>query len=162
MPHYMIYHSHPLDSAQQQAIANGITDLHCELFSAPSAFVNISFLPPPTTFVARSPTRSNFIHAHLRPRGPSFTPQLHSLLQGIKALWHEVVGGTGEGRIDDAKGLHNVFLFEDLVAGMEQGFVLPKAGEEGTWKGTNWEAFEGRRGRGDESVGRLMEELGGK
>ncbi|KAH7089261.1 hypothetical protein FB567DRAFT_328829 [Paraphoma chrysanthemicola] len=162
MPHYMIYHSHPLDSAQQQAIANGITDLHCKLFSAPSAFVNISFLPAPKTYVARSPSATNFIHAHLRPRGPAFTPQLHSLLHGIKALWHEVVGGTGEGRIDDTRGLHNVFLFEDLSAGMEQGFVLPKAGEEEAWKESNWGDFVARREKGDESVGRLMEELGGK
>jgi hypothetical protein len=45
---------------------------------------------------------------------------------------------------------------------MEQGFVLPKAGEEGGWKVENWGAFEERREAGDESVGRLMEELGGK
>ncbi|KAF2032490.1 hypothetical protein EK21DRAFT_60772 [Setomelanomma holmii] len=179
MPHYLVYHSCDLSSSQYQAFATEITRLHCELFSAPSAFVNITFhpnplptphappqpTPPPqsTTFVAARPVRTNYIHAHLRPRGPANAPKLRTLVETIMQIWStHVQNGKGEGRLDDPKGLHNVFIFEDLAAGAEQGFVLPVAGEEGEWAERNMDEFRRRAQSGDESVARLMEEGGGR
>lgn len=66
----------------------------------------------------------------------------------------------GEGRLDDPLALHNVFLFEDIVAGAEQGFVLPQAGKDGEWAKENMGEFERRAGEGDESMQRLVEKYG--
>jgi hypothetical protein len=134
--------------------------------SAPSSFVNITYHSTSssssyaTTFVAAQPCPTNYIHAHLRPRGPSFAPQLRTLVTTIMALWAEHIShGKPEGRLDDAKGLHNVFIFEDLAAGAEQGIVLPKAGEEEGWARENWEEMERRSKEGDEGMERLMADL---
>jgi hypothetical protein len=78
-------------------------------------------------------------------------------------LWAEHISkGNSEGRLDDAKGLHNVFIFEDLAAGVEQGIVVPKAGEEEGWARENWAEFERRAKEGDEGMEVLMKEVGGK
>lgn len=58
--------------------------------------------------------------------------------------------------------LHNVFIFEDLAAGVEQGFLLPQAGQEEEWVKDNMEEFEKRAAEGDENVKRLMEEMKAK
>ncbi|KAH7394908.1 hypothetical protein DE146DRAFT_615146 [Phaeosphaeria sp. MPI-PUGE-AT-0046c] len=158
----MIYHSCPISPSQSHALAQGITSLHSTLFSAPSSFVNISFLSSPSsTYVSSNPVATNFLHAHLRPRGPANAPRLQTLVTTIMKLWAEHVAQdeTSEGRLDDPRGLHNVFVFEDLVAGAEQGFVLPKAGEEEVWVKDNWEKFERRAKEGDEAVGKMMEEI---
>jgi hypothetical protein len=76
------------------------------------------------------------------------------------ALWAEHIShGKPEGRLDDAKGLHSVFIFEDLAAGAEQGIVLPKAGEEGKWAEENWGEMVRRAEEGDSGMERLMEGL---
>lgn len=68
----------------------------------------------------------------------------------------------GEGRLDDERALHNVFLMEDIVAGSEQGFELPAAGEDEGWAKKNMEAFEERARDGDEGLRRLVEEYKGR
>lgn len=70
--------------------------------------------------------------------------------------------GEGEGRLDDARALHNVFLMEDIVAGAEQGFLLPVAGMDGEWARENMKAFEKRAGEGDESMKELVGEFKSK
>lgn len=153
---------------------------HEHTVSAPSAFVNITFHPNPTssptmfTFVGGHAHATNFIHAHLRPRGPANAPKLRALVETIMKLWDaHVVPSNGdddtvthsrvtEGRLDDARALHNVFVFEDLIAGAEQGFVLPQAGRDEEWMRGNMAAFEKRKGDGDQSIKRLMEEMHAK
>jgi hypothetical protein len=72
-------------------------------------------------------------------------------------IWNELVQ-KGEGRLDDPMALHNVFIFEDLAAGAEQGFLLPLAGQDGGWVRDNMRAFEKRAKDGDESMKRLLVE----
>jgi hypothetical protein len=79
------------------------------------------------------------------------------------SLWDaQLNSGPTEGRLDNPRALHNVFIFEALVAGSEQGFLLPMAGEDGKWAEENMGEFEARAARGDESMGRLVEEMKGK
>jgi hypothetical protein len=141
--------------------------------SAPSAFVNITFHPTAShitaSFVAARPAQTNFIHAHLRPRGPENDQKRKTLVTTIMNLWDAHINnapgatlnaeGSSEGRLDNPRALHNVFVFEALVAGSEQGFLIPMAGEDGKWGEENMKAFEDRAGRGDESMGRLVEEM---
>jgi hypothetical protein len=69
---------------------------------------------------------------------------------------------NGDGRLDDERALHNVFLMEDIVAGAEQGFVLPKAGDDGNWTKENMAEFERRAADGDESMRVLVGEVKAK
>jgi hypothetical protein len=197
MPLYQIHHSCSLSSAQQQAIASGITNLHCSTFSAPSAFVNITFHPTstisPQIYVGGTPQRTNYILGHLRPR-PNNAEKLNHVVKAIMSIWNEharpvdrllvqtklgqttvnllekakeVTGvgyrpKSGDGRLDDERALHNVFLFEDLAAGAEQGFVLPVAGEDGEWAKENMAEFARRAADGDESMKKLVQEYKAK
>ena len=43
MPFYDVQHTHPLSAKQKDDIAEAITSLHTELFSAPKLFVNVAF-----------------------------------------------------------------------------------------------------------------------
>ena len=76
--------------------------------------------------------------------------------------------GTGckrkksDGRLDDVRALHNLFLMEDIVAGAEQGFVLPIAGSDEQWARKHMAEFEKRMEDGDESMGVLLREYKSK
>jgi phenylpyruvate tautomerase PptA (4-oxalocrotonate tautomerase family) len=184
MPLYEIHHSCPLSTAQQQALATGITTLHCTTFSAPSAFVNITFHPTsvlsPQIYVGGVPQRTNYILGHLRPRPNNAAKQAH-IVTTLTSLWNEharplnsVLGQVGEkvglgykaksgdGRLDDERALHNVFIMEDIVAGAEQGFALPVAGRDGEWASANMAEFERRAADGDESMRSLVREYKAK
>lgn len=62
------------------------------------------------------------------------------------------------GRLDDPRGLHNVFIMEDITAGAEQGFILPIAGQDGKWVEENLARFQQRAQDGDESMRTLIDE----
>lgn len=173
MPHYEIHHSCGLSQHQRGAIAAAITTLHCTLFSAPSAFVNISFHAnktsnedgaAPSIYVGGKPVWTNYVHAHLRPRGPDNRAKLNTLVEEIMSIWDKQVrsghqGGKQQGRLDDAVGLHNVFIMEDIAAGAEQGFLLPIAGQDGKWVEQNMAHFEQRAQDGDQSMKALIDEV---
>ncbi|KAF3003507.1 hypothetical protein E8E13_004904 [Curvularia kusanoi] len=194
MPLYQIHHSAPLTPSQQTLLAQGITSLHCSTFSAPSAFVNMTFhynppvstpssTPTTTIYVGGTPHRTNYILGHLRPRRNN-AEKLAAVVRGITALWNEHVRSSisastytpkdssahldnkahldATARLDDPLALHNVFLMEDIVAGAEQGFLLPPAGRDLEWARENMGAFEGRAREGDESMGVLVREYKGK
>ncbi|KAF1924269.1 uncharacterized protein M421DRAFT_73052 [Didymella exigua CBS 183.55] len=184
MPLYEIHHSCPLTTSQQHALATAITTLHCTTFSAPSAFVNTAFHGPspasPRIYVGGTPQRTNYILGHLRPRPDNAAKQAH-VVSALTRLWNELarpVDGVlgrvgeelgagctpkrGEGRLDDERALHNVFLMEDIVAGAEQGFALPVAGKDGEWAESNMREFERRAGDGDESMRGLVREYEAK
>lgn len=176
MPLYAIHHTAPLTPYQKQSLASSITSLHCTTFSAPSAFVNITFHPAPAdaaVFVGGSEVKTNYILGHLRPR-PNNGEKLSHVVREMTRIWNEAVRDVqdgsgsgyvrkeGDGRLDDERALHNVFLMEDIVAGAEQGFELPVAGQDEGWARENMEAFEKRAKDGDEGMRRLVEEYKAK
>jgi hypothetical protein len=180
MPLYEIHHSHPLTPTQHRALASSITALHCTTFSAPSLFVNVVFYPSTTfTTVGGNPVQTNYIIGHLRPRGPENRQKLATVVAELTRIWNAHVrleGGSvldripgvgyvpkkGEGRLDDARALHNVFMMEDIVAGSEQGFALPVAGQDGSWIEKNMPEFQRRAEDGDESMRALIAEVRSK
>jgi hypothetical protein len=180
MPLYEIHHSHPLTSVQHRALATSITALHCSTFSAPSLFVNVVFLPSSTHFVGGAAAQPNYIIGHLRPRGPENGAKLATIVAELTRIWNAHVrleGGSsvldripgvgytpkkGDGRLDDARALHGVFLMEDIAAGAEQGFALPVAGQDGTWVRENMAEFRRRAEDGDEGMRALIEEVKSK
>jgi phenylpyruvate tautomerase PptA (4-oxalocrotonate tautomerase family) len=173
MPLYEIHHSHPLTAAQHTALATEITNLHCTTFAAPALFVNIVFRPSTAyTTVGGQPARTNYIVGHLRPRGADNAPKLTAVVAGLTGIWNahvrredgvlDRIPGVGyapkrgDGRLDDPRALHNVFLMEDIAAGAEQGFMLPLAGRESAWVQENMARFRERAENGDESMRALV------
>ncbi|KAF2129455.1 hypothetical protein P153DRAFT_366848 [Dothidotthia symphoricarpi CBS 119687] len=128
---------------------------------------------------------TNYIIGHVRPRGPENRHKLDTLVQEIMRIWNEearplleesssrreieeanedkkrVAHGSKErlGRLDDERALHNVFIMEDIVAGAEQGFTLPLAGQDAKWIEENLAEFEQRAAAGDESMKALVSEI---
>ena len=66
---------------------------------------------------------------------------------------------THPGSITDPKALHSVFLYEDIAAGAEQGFVLPVAGNDAQWARDHLDAFQERAAGGDEGMRALVEDV---
>jgi hypothetical protein len=142
-------------------------------------FVNVVFYPSNTyTTVGGNQVRTNYIVGHLRPRGPENRHKLATVVTEITRIWNTHVrqesgvldklpgvGYTpkqGDGRLDDARALHNVFLMEDIAAGAEQGFALPLAGQDGSWIQENMAEFRRRAEDGDESMKALIGEMKSK
>ncbi|KAF1362865.1 hypothetical protein EJ07DRAFT_105836 [Lizonia empirigonia] len=172
MPLYEIHHSCALSPSQRAALARAITTLHCTTFSAPSIFVNVTFHPTSgqTIFVGGALQCTNYILGHLRPRPNNAANRTH-VVATLTQIWNEharplesALGSTapGNGRLDDERALHNVFLIEDIVAGAEQGFMLPVAGQDAEWAKENMGEFERRAGEGDESMRVLVQEYKAK
>lgn len=95
---------------------------------------------------------------HLRPRGQDNRPKLLALVARFTAVWNETLRPEAPGRLDDGRALHNVFIMEDIVAGTEQGFVLPVAGNDAKWLEENRGEIERRAGEGDAAMKVLLEE----
>lgn len=55
--------------------------------------------------------------------------------------------------------LHNVFIMEDISAGYEQGFILPKGGEDAQWINEKKEEFKKRATAGDKDMVALVKEI---
>ncbi len=55
--------------------------------------------------------------------------------------------------------LDTVFVMGAIVAGFEQGLMVPEAGEDGRWMRENMGEFERRAGEGDEGMKSLVEEI---
>ncbi|KAJ4301589.1 hypothetical protein N0V90_003682 [Kalmusia sp. IMI 367209] len=188
MPLYEVFHTYSLSSKQKEQIAKGITDIHCTTFAAPSIFVNVVFheynsawqgraytktlfvggkkysSPGPrfpldaSTHVAHQQEATNYVTAHLRPR-PDNRDKLIHITNSLMTVWNEYVKPRKPGSINDSKALHTIFLFEDIAAGAEQGFVLPLGGKDDDWAAENMEEFERRAGEGDDGMKELVREI---
>jgi hypothetical protein len=93
MPLYEFSHTVSLSSAQQDTLAQGVTKIHTELFSAPSLFVNVRFTPASSFvgYVGGKKSSVNSVTGHVR-HGPSRTPEMYEELMGkISGLWGDVV-----------------------------------------------------------------------
>lgn len=167
MPYYQIHTSIFISPAQLDEFAARLTVLHCSTFSAPSIFVNISFLNDnihkTVNYVGgKRQEQQNYIIGHIRPRPASARSKVQDLVKGIMTLWDEMMRPgerSASGRLDDEKALHNVFIMEDITAGAEQGFILPIAGQDAVWMEENRAEFERRASHGDESMQTLLTEI---
>lgn len=138
------------------------------------------------TYVGGKRHETNYIIAHIRPRRPENKEKLNILVQEIVKVWNKyartVIKDPGQefhrrttrakdqrkfetadlnapGRLDDLRALHNCFVMQDIDAGIEQGFILPTAGQDGQWLEDNMEVFRTRAADGDQSMQGLLEEI---
>jgi hypothetical protein len=76
------------------------------------------------------------IIAHVRP-GPSRPRSAYDkLCEWLKGVWAKVI-------FDQKEKLDIIFIMGDIVAGYEQGFMLPEAGTMGSGSRRIWRSLRG-------------------
>lgn len=95
---------------------------------------------------------TNNIIAHVRP-GPSRPRSSYdTLCELVKGVWAKAIS-------DQKEKLDTIFIMGDIVAGFEQGFMLPEAGDDRKWIKENMEEFERRAQCGDVTMMEMVEEI---
>ena len=117
-----------IDQAQKEALARGITDLHCRLTGAPRYFVHVVFgdLEAGDAWCGGEASAFSFIRAGHRAGRPAELKQ--QLLTELAELWHSVV--------PEARREHLMITLTETGAGnvMEGGMVLPEPKDDAEWK----------------------------
>jgi len=152
MPLYLFSHAEDLSSEQKDRLAQKITKIHTELFTAPSLFVNVRFSPASQYdgYVGGKRSTVNTVQGHVR-HGPSRTPAMYEeLTAAIGKLWKEEVPNSPDVRI---------FIMGDIVAGYEHGVSLPPAGGDKAWLKKNLPYFEKQAASGNVEMKDLVEEI---
>jgi phenylpyruvate tautomerase PptA (4-oxalocrotonate tautomerase family) len=93
MPLYIVSNVTPLTAAQQDALAQALTDIHTATFTTPALFVNVRFTPASqhVGYVGGKKVQTNSITAHVR-HGPSRGKELYNqLVKKIAAVWGDIV-----------------------------------------------------------------------
>ncbi|GFN17071.1 RING/Ubox like zinc-binding domain family protein [Aspergillus tubingensis] len=159
MPLYEIEHSIPLDKSQRDELAQAITHIHTRKFATPSLFVNIRFIDANSqhNYVAGKERAINRIMAYVRAGGTRTTADFDDLSQRVSDAWGKVVNKNGEDSKE--RQLNAVFVLGAITTGTENGFLLPRAGEDASWLKANAPKFEELAKQGDGDFSELVEDL---
>ncbi|RAK72266.1 uncharacterized protein BO72DRAFT_452816 [Aspergillus fijiensis CBS 313.89] len=162
MPLYEIEHSIPLDKPQRDALAQAITHIHTRQFTTPTLFVNIKFVDARTqhNYVAGRERSINRIIAYVRTGGSRTHADFEETSLRIAQAWDQIVNAGG--KFGKERELSRVFVMGAIVAGLEHGVLLPRAGEDGKWLAQNTERFQELAEQGDEDFRELVEEIKGR
>ncbi|KAJ4394660.1 hypothetical protein N0V93_003879 [Gnomoniopsis smithogilvyi] len=152
MPYYVIAHAGPLTAQHRDALAATITKIHTTLFTTPSLFVNVKFedVSAASYYVGGRRAQVNTIHANVRTGSSRPRSAYDELCRQLRAAWEEL--------LPSSTPLHAVFVHGSLVAGEEQGFLRPEAGNDAEWVRVNMPEFEKRAAAGNEDMKLLVEE----
>ena len=125
--------------------------MHCLLLiidfsSVPRLFVNVHFtdISDRTTYVGGKRRPANYINARVR-LGNRTSEEFQQLTRSLEEAWEKVVIRPLEN--DERKReyqLQTVIVVPTNHVGLEVGFELPTAGNDGQWLKTHFEEF-GRR-----------------
>lgn len=75
----------------------------------------------------------------------------------MRQAWDKAVNNGQPGRGD--KELRGTFIFADLTAVLEAGFILPEAGNDKKWIMENKPSFEKLAAEGEEDWKRVLDEF---
>lgn len=92
----------------------------------------------------------NTIHANVRTGSSRPRSAYDELCRNLRTAWEKI--------LPPSTLLHAVFVHGSLVAGEEQGFLRPEAGNDSEWVRVNMPEFEKRAVAGNESMKLLVEE----
>ena len=103
---------------------------------------------------------ANHIRANVRA-GPTRTQaDWEELCKAIEAAWYEIVPlPRAKGTPEPDTTLRSLVILGGIEAGIEAGFMLPKAGSDVQWLHENWEAFNEKAAAGDEEFREMVEEV---
>jgi len=163
MPIYKIEYSFPFTQHQKNAFAEKLTYLHSTEFLTPSLFVNVVYSrnePGSDFFLAGKPvgeTSLNRIIGTVRV-GPKRTKERwDKFALRVQEAWYEVVNGPKEaGSANGANGVNgheiskeekkarklHIIGFVPVIAGLENGVILPSPDNEATWLIDNMDYFK--------------------
>jgi phenylpyruvate tautomerase PptA (4-oxalocrotonate tautomerase family) len=164
MPLYAVEHACPLSLSQKDELALALTHIHSNKFTTPKNFVNVSFtdVSKAETYIGGHRATGNHIRAHVRA-GPSRTQEdWNELCKEVEAAWYNICGTPlpqQKGRAYPDTTLRSVIVMGGIIAGLEAGFVLPVAGGDVEWLGSNWEEFNRRADNGDEEMKGMVKEI---
>ncbi|KAK3174054.1 hypothetical protein OEA41_001298 [Lepraria neglecta] len=142
MPLYEVEHITPLSVSQKHSLAKDITQIHSQLFTTPSLFVN---------------RQANSILAHVRPGGGRSTADFNKLCTSVTEAWEKIVNPHKK-KSEDLE-LRAIFVLGTIIAGSEAGFELPPAGKDKMWLKENVTAFKAKADEGDEDFQDMLEEM---
>jgi hypothetical protein len=92
MPLYLISHAVSLTPSQKDLLAKYITQIHTNLFTTPSLFVNVRFAPSDqhVGYVGGKKVQTNSISAHVR-HGPARGKEMYDkLVRNIAEVWEKI------------------------------------------------------------------------
>ncbi|RDH36214.1 hypothetical protein BDQ94DRAFT_167833 [Aspergillus welwitschiae] len=95
--------------------------------------------------------------AYVRAGGTRTTADFDELAQRVSEAWDRVIR-NGEPVLEERK-LNAVFVLGGITTGMENGFLLPRAGEDASWLRSNAPKFEELATQGDADFIELVEEM---
>ncbi|PYH75293.1 uncharacterized protein BO88DRAFT_400850 [Aspergillus vadensis CBS 113365] len=95
--------------------------------------------------------------AYVRAGGTRTTADFDELAQSVSEAWGKVVNKNGEASKE--KQLNAVFVLGAITTGTENGFLLPRAGEDAIWLKNNAPKFEELAKQGDSDFADLVEEM---
>ncbi|KAL4778643.1 hypothetical protein BJX76DRAFT_128293 [Aspergillus varians] len=157
MPLYEVHHCTPLDKSQRDNLAEAITHIHTRKFVTPGLFVNVRFVDVSAehNYIAGKERAINRILAYVRTGGSRTTANFDDLAQQVQDAWDRIMVP----RASTERQLNRVFVMGAITTGVENGFLLPRAGRDVEWLQANYAKFEELAQQGDGDFVGLVEEL---
>jgi phenylpyruvate tautomerase PptA (4-oxalocrotonate tautomerase family) len=115
-----------LSADHRSALAEAITEIHCDVTGAPRGFVNVLFVEydPATYFTAGKPNKCSVIGASIRAGRDRETRA--RLLTELSQAWVSITG-------QDPRSILIALNDVDPTSIMEAGLIMPAPGEEAEW-----------------------------
>jgi phenylpyruvate tautomerase PptA (4-oxalocrotonate tautomerase family) len=163
MPFYEVFHCCPLSISQQDELAEAITNIHANKFSALKNFVNVAFkdIAEAPRYIAGKRQPTNQIFAYVRT-GPTRTQDdWNDLIRQLEKAWYDIAGTPlpqAKGRPEPHTSLRGVIVLGGLVAAMEAGFLIPSAGGDAHWVKENYNAFKAKADAGEQEFVDLIKD----
>ncbi|KAL4809869.1 hypothetical protein BDV18DRAFT_129775 [Aspergillus unguis] len=157
MPLYEIHHSTPLSGPQRDALAQSITYTHTRKFTVPSLFVNVRFIDTSQekNYIGGKEQAINRIVCYVRAGGTRTADDFNDLALKLQDIWDKTVNSERS----KEKALNRVFVMGAITAGVENGFLLPKASEDVDWLQQNYPKFQELAAAGDNDFVGLVNEF---
>ena len=158
MPNYTVSHQFDINEEERTAIAQAITQVHGSMFSVPVLFVNVTFQPT-SQYISysggkRAPNTINTVTAYVRnvsrPR-----EEYVELCHRIEEEWKNAIGPNA----GKEKQLTSIFVQGTIVAGWEQGVMIPESGHDRDWLRQHFADFQRRAENGEEEMKELIEDI---
>jgi phenylpyruvate tautomerase PptA (4-oxalocrotonate tautomerase family) len=123
-----------LSAVNRSALAEAITEIHCNVTGAPRGFVNVLFVEydADNFFTAGKPNRCSVIGAGIRAGRDRETRA--RLLTELSRAWVSITG-------QDPRSILIALNDVDPTSIMEAGLIMPAPGEEAEWLQRNQEVL---------------------
>jgi len=162
MPVYVVSHQFELTENQRSTLAQAITRIHSTIFTTPSLFVNVHFRPTDQfiAYVGGKKRTTNSITGIVRHNNSRTQQQYALLCNEIGQAWKDAIGVDNHvASGSKEKQLGSIFIQGEILAGWEQGIMIPEAGNDKQWLQEHWSEIKKKAEVGDEDMKELVEDI---